>query len=64
MVGKEIARNAVVQLPGLLCEQHVSNFGVECSLPETPAQHLLRAVRNPRLKASDSDPRPTQLANT
>ena len=42
----------------------VISADVECSLSEIPAQHLLRAVRSPRLKASDSDPRPTPLANT
>ena len=42
----------------------VISADVECNLPETQAQHLLHAVRSPRLKASDSDPRPTPLAYT
>ena len=30
---------------------------VECNLPETRTQHLLQAVKSPKLKASDSDPK-------
>ena len=53
-----------VDAAGNVSSTSVISADVECSLSETPAQHLLRAVRSPRLKASDSDPRPTQLANT
>ena len=37
---------------------------VECNLPETRTQHLLQAVRSPRLKASDSDPKQPPQADT
>ena len=53
-----------VDAAGNVSNTSVSFADVECSLSETPAQHLLRAVRDPRLKASDSDPMPTPLADT
>ena len=49
---------------GNVSSKSVISADVECNLSETQAQHLLHAVRSPILKASDSDPRPTPLANT
>ena len=39
---------------GNVSSKSVISADVECSLSETQAQHLLHAVRSPRLKASDS----------